>query len=89
MGLAGKEQITRPEEVIISDSSWCGIGNAWDIYQTKIPVKPTLLNIHCLPTASAILLLAEAKFRSGEIVSHSEALPVYLRDDVAKKSNVV
>ena len=87
--LAGKEQVSRPEEIIISDSTWSGIGNAWDVYQSKIPVKPTSIDIHRLPTASAILLLAETKFKSDEFVSLSEALPVYLRDDVAKKSNVV
>jgi tRNA threonylcarbamoyladenosine biosynthesis protein TsaB len=87
--LIGKEQITRPENIVLPEASWCGIGSAWDIYHSTIPTQPRLIDITCLPNASAILSLAEAKFRLGETISPIDAIPVYLRDDVAKKANVV
>ncbi len=85
--LIDKERISRPEEMTIPDmTTWCGIGNAWDVYSHEIPFKPALIDTHyAVPMASAILTLAEAKFHQGETVSPEDALPVYLRDDVAKK----
>lgn len=87
--LLGKEQISRPEAIILPDADWSGIGNAWAIYHDTIPAKPVFIDSNRLPTAVAILTLAEAKFQSGEVIAPSEAIPVYLRDDVAKKSNLV
>jgi len=83
--LIGKEQISRPENIILPDATECGVGNAWDVYGSQIPFKPTLISTDQFPTAAAILLLAAAKFQRGETVLPQEATPVYLRDDVAKK----
>jgi tRNA threonylcarbamoyladenosine biosynthesis protein TsaB len=85
VSLIDKERITRPEEVSAPDTSWCGVGNAWDVYRSEIPFKLAFIDTHYMPTATAILSLAEAKFRQGETVLPQDALPVYLRDDVAKK----
>lgn len=89
VALTGKEQVGRPSGIGLPDATWCGVGNAWDVYRPDIHVNPPLIDPGTLPAASAILLLAESRFRSGEIVSPADAMPVYLRDDVAKKSNVV
>lgn len=87
--LTGKEQISRPEEIILPDSNWCGIGDAWEVYQAEIPAKAALIDTNRLPTATAILRLAQAKFQSGDTVTAADARPVYLRNNVAKKSNPV
>ncbi len=84
--LIGKEQVSSPEEIILPDSTWSGVGSAWEVYQDRILAQPELVDAERLPTASAILALAESRFHLGEVVSAAEATPVYLRDDVAKKS---
>ena len=83
--LAGQERITPPADIILPGSEWCGVGNAWDVYKDFIPVRPKLIETSVLPNASAVLLLAESKLKAGETVLPGDALPVYLRDDVAKK----
>jgi tRNA A37 threonylcarbamoyladenosine modification protein TsaB len=40
-----------------------------------------------LCSASEIALLAEADFKRGLVVSSEQALPVYLRNQVAQKSS--
>lgn len=87
--LIGKEQISRPEEIMLPDSTWSGIGSAWSAYPSRIHAKPALIDSSRVPVASAMLLLAEAQFQSGETVSPTEAIPVYLRNEIAKKSNLV
>ncbi|HSW69924.1 MAG TPA: tRNA (adenosine(37)-N6)-threonylcarbamoyltransferase complex dimerization subunit type 1 TsaB [Gammaproteobacteria bacterium] len=84
--LAGKEQISRPEEIILPDAMYCGVGNAWEVYGSQVPFKPVLKDANCLPLASAILLLAEDKYKQGDTILPEEAVPVYLRDNVAKKT---
>jgi tRNA threonylcarbamoyladenosine biosynthesis protein TsaB len=39
----------------------------------------------CFPSAEVIAKLAAISFENGEIVSASQAVPVYLRDNVASK----
>ncbi len=83
--LRGEERLDRPENIRLPDSTWQGAGNAWDVYPQQIAQKPTLINPNALPTAAAILALAQDKWEKGEIVAPEDALPVYLRDKVAKK----
>ncbi len=45
---------------------------------------PTILP-DCLPSAEVIAKLAVDDFKSGNTISAAEAIPVYLRNDVAKK----
>lgn len=84
--LLGKEQVSRPEEMVLPENSFSGVGNAWEVYHDRILAQPLLINTQSVPTAAALLSLAEAKFQSGNVLTPREASPVYLRDDVAKKS---
>lgn len=85
--LNGKENITAPKAIQIPDeTSWYGVGNAWDIYNAEIIVKSIPKNTQPIPTAKAIISLAKDRFLQGNVVPAREAIPVYLRDEVAKKS---
>ncbi len=84
--LVGKEIVSIPENISIpAQGEWYGVGNAWEVYQAKIVVKPREIDISCLPTASAMLPLAKAILLQGGSIAPRDAKPVYLRDDVAKK----
>ena len=92
MRLSAAEQVSPAESVILTDASsslWCGAGSGWDSYkdQLKIILGDQITDIYQdeLPHSSSIVKLAADAFQRGEIIEASQALPVYLRNDVAKK----
>lgn len=89
MSLVGNEIVCRPEDFIIpKGNDWYGVGNAWEVYTRDIPFQPLEIDITRVPTASAVVRLARMKYLSQEWLSPAEALPVYLRDSVAKKPKI-
>lgn len=85
--LVGKEVICAPAH-LPQDSfdGWYGVGNAWEIYAKEIACAPLQVDVTRLPMASAIARLAKEKGMNKEWVQAGAALPVYLRDEVAKRS---
>jgi tRNA threonylcarbamoyladenosine biosynthesis protein TsaB len=80
------EQVARPEGI-----GWSGAGTGWSTYGEKLSAAVgagMLVSVQeeCLPSAGAILKLAVPEFEAGRYVPASKAVPVYLRDNVAKKS---
>lgn len=66
------------------------VGNAWSEYKDKLPSEllsqAELQEDVVYPSARALLVLAEQKFNENELISAIDFAPVYVRDDVAKKS---
>ncbi len=84
--LIGKEAVSTPDNICLPDKGeWYGIGNAWEVYKSKIACQPKQIDANRLPMASAILALARSLFLQGSVVAPRDAKPVYLRNDVAKK----
>lgn len=82
-------QVTPPDQVGCSGKGYL-VGNAWSEYldsldQELIAQTEWLRNI-TYPSAKALLSLAGAQFEKGSHVSAAEFAPIYVRDDVAKKS---
>ncbi|MDP0589999.1 MAG: tRNA (adenosine(37)-N6)-threonylcarbamoyltransferase complex dimerization subunit type 1 TsaB [Candidatus Endonucleobacter bathymodioli] len=85
------EMVTAPEKVttpafVDDDNDWIGIGNGWRF------MKRMTTNIsHCyeqaLPHAMDIALLAAAYFAQGRLLPAEDAVPIYLRNNVAKKKS--
>ena len=81
----------KPEAVpAIASTGWTGAGSGWQTYAEQLgaiyarqlqAVQPQLL-----PTASAILRLAQPIFARGDAKPASEALPIYIRNRVALKT---
>lgn len=65
-------------------------GNAWEIYQEQLntTLKKQIKEIipDCYPRASSLAKLAIKKYRENDFVSLEEALPSYVRNEVAKKA---
>lgn len=83
---AVNDQIGTPNSIELPNISinWCGVGDAWELYQEQLTGKlgffPHNVYPHCLATAHAILTLAEHRIQQGEKgVNANEAYPVYLR----------
>lgn len=95
MQLQGTEQIASPDALQLPESGeWFGAGSAWGSYQSELQQRfaqagaAQLLgnDSSLLPHAAAMAELAAAEFVQGHALSAAQAQPVYLRDDVAKKS---
>jgi len=94
MQLVGKEQVSPPEAVVLADKEqWVGAGSAWGSYTEQLSEGLSTAITHqypeYLPHSSTIAELAAYAHSQGQSVPAAQAQPVYLRDDVAKKSKSI
>ncbi len=90
-----EEQVLSPEKVIFperlnqSGISCVGAGTGWGTYekqlQASIDCQLSAILPECLPSAEVIVKLAVTEFSAGNMVTAAEAIPVYIRNNVAKK----
>ncbi|NOQ89551.1 MAG: tRNA (adenosine(37)-N6)-threonylcarbamoyltransferase complex dimerization subunit type 1 TsaB [Gammaproteobacteria bacterium] len=87
------DKVSLPEISAKADDFWVGAGTGWTSYQDRLLKAancqlPTILT-DCFPDAGIIAKLAVDEFKAGNTVSAAEAVPIYLRNDVAKKPKPV
>ena len=73
--------LCKPEAVLV-EPGWTVAGNAQAAYGERL--APAATHVHALPTAAALLSLAPALLAAGAAVGAEHALPLYVRDKVAK-----
>lgn len=76
---------------LVGAARWIGAGRGFRAYPSlgaSLPsgVSPSAALVDLLPQATAILELARPEVAAGRLRPATEALPVYLRDDVARPS---
>ena len=81
--------VARP--TVAGVARWIGAGRGFRAYPSlgaSLPsgVSPSAALVDLLPQATAILELARPEVAAGRLRPATEALPVYLRDDVARPS---
>ena len=85
--LIGSEVVCPPQNVAQLDSEWVAAGTGWATYSEALTAvsqarqKDTMTQ---LPHAVDILNIGAEMIRQGRGVSAENALPVYLRDNVAR-----
>lgn len=79
---SGDEFLCAPEALSWDKGPACRVGSGWR-YADKIGYGGAIDDAELLPRASAVARLGEQMFSAGEVVTAEQALPVYLRDDVA------
>lgn len=90
MQLQGEEQVLAPDIVKTPDDcgSWVGAGSGWktfaNVLEQRLPGVQTRYQ-DALPHASDAALLGVKNYNSGFAVPAEQALPVYLRNNVARK----
>jgi len=85
-----EESVCAAKDVYVPEGEgWQGGGSGWDTYSDVLNER---LDGRCgqwlpgyLPHASDIALLAVAAVARGDVVPAEQALPIYLRDNVASK----
>ena len=89
--LLGKESVGPACEVEFPYINGVGVGSGWDVYSQELMIRladqVSYYEIGHLPRASAIARLAVLGFEQGKGVPVEQAMPVYLRDKVAKKES--
>jgi len=87
----GDERVSKPEAVRVPED-WgkvevYGAGRGFAAYPelcTRLTSRLTSIDDRVLPRASEIVILGAAEARAGRVKSPESAIPVYLRDDVAR-----
>ena len=89
--LIGKESVTPATEVEFPDLLGVGVGSGWGVYRQelmqRLEGRVSDCQIDALPRAGAIARLGVRGFERGLAVPVEQAMPVYLRDKVAKKES--
>jgi tRNA threonylcarbamoyladenosine biosynthesis protein TsaB len=75
LGLCAPEALAVPANTVV-------VGNAQAAYPDRL--APAAQHLAALPTATALLRLAPRLIADGHLVDASYALPLYIRDKVAK-----
>jgi tRNA threonylcarbamoyladenosine biosynthesis protein TsaB len=73
--------LSSPQAVAVPPG-WVLAGNAFTAYGDRLPTAH--VRIDALPTARALLRLAPAAFASGQAIPADRAMPLYIRDKVAR-----
>ncbi|WP_432740473.1 tRNA (adenosine(37)-N6)-threonylcarbamoyltransferase complex dimerization subunit type 1 TsaB [Methylobacter sp. G7] len=89
--LIGDEAVTPANAVAFPELTGVGIGSGWGVYHQELMVRLAgFVNDYKadrLPRAGAIARLGARGFELGMAVAVEQAMPVYLRDKVAKKES--
>ncbi|NHZ69858.1 MAG: tRNA (adenosine(37)-N6)-threonylcarbamoyltransferase complex dimerization subunit type 1 TsaB [Thermotogales bacterium] len=86
----GKECVCAPERVECpAQDGWSGAGSGWDTYAEvlapRCSVPADAVYAKQQPHAADVARLAARLFAQGEVLAPEQAIPVYLRDNVAAK----
>ncbi len=83
----GNSAVMKPQALSLPESTLCRVlaGNAPAAYGERLTgVPPDVSRLEALPTAEAFLRLAPALLNAGAAVAPEDALPIYIRDQVAQ-----
>lgn len=88
--LQGEEAVYKPECVHMpADGIWIGAGSGWDSYGSMLVERAGERVVRLLPDleprALDIANLGVDKFGRNEVIAPEAAVPVYLRDNVARE----
>ncbi|MGZ8227283.1 MAG: tRNA (adenosine(37)-N6)-threonylcarbamoyltransferase complex dimerization subunit type 1 TsaB [Methylococcaceae bacterium] len=89
--LLGKEAVTPAELIAFPDVTGIGVGSGWGVYKdilmARLDGRVSDCQVDHLPRACAVAQLGAYGFEQGLAVAVEDAMPVYLRDNVAKKES--
>jgi tRNA threonylcarbamoyladenosine biosynthesis protein TsaB len=86
----GEEIVAAPAAVPIPAAGvWIGAGSGWDVYhevlRARLGARVSQWCAGAYPRARHVAELGVAGLRAGQALAPEQALPVYIRDEVAKK----
>ena len=87
-GLVGNMKICCPEEVDHLDPSFVGVGSGWKVYSEKLKLVSKIndIDLSIKPKSSVLIELSLEAIKVGLEGTLELPKPIYLRNNVAKKS---
>lgn len=89
--LVGEEAVTPAALAVLPELSGFGVGSGWGVHGETLSARlgKQVLGVECevWPRAACIAQLGAYGFANGLAVPVEQAMPVYLRDKVAKKQS--
>lgn len=89
--LVGAEAVTPASDVVFPELTGAGVGSGWVAHEATLRARLAdyvrAIDAEVWPRAACIAQLAALMVANGETVAVEHAMPVYLRDNVAKKQN--
>jgi len=95
----GEECVISPDKIVLPDrlssqnKTWVAAGTGWASYSERLLAGGSLILQatlpECFPSAEVMVKLAAVELQAGNTIAPAEAIPVYLRNDVAKKPKPV
>lgn len=89
--LVGAEAVAPAAEVALPDFSGAGVGSGWGVYREVLALRLAErlqdVEVDVWPRAACVAQLGAYDFANGLAVPVEQAMPVYLRDKVAKKQS--
>jgi tRNA threonylcarbamoyladenosine biosynthesis protein TsaB len=89
--LIGKEAVMAADKIEFPDLAGVGVGSGWGSYQQQLMARLAGRVDYCeatyLPRAGAVARWGARGFERGLAVAVENAMPVYLRNKVAKKTS--
>lgn len=89
--LIGQEAVLPAEQVADVQQTGAGVGSGWAVYPEQLSQRlapfVTTIKADVWPRAASVAQLGAWQFQLGQVVPVEQALPVYLRDKVAKKTS--
>lgn len=86
--LKGEIRVSSPADIVLpTDAGWLACGNGLTAYPDLLDhVRGAGLAVEtgCFPCAATVATIAAAKVARGEGIDAAEAVPLYIRDKVAK-----
>lgn len=88
--LLDQERVCPPEEFLpFNDEKWFGAGTGWSEYKSQLTAnfsdRLVDINAEQYPQAKQMIMLAQKEIAADRTVPAEQAIPVYLRNNVAKK----
>lgn len=88
--LSGAEKVLAPKNIPVpDDTGWTGAGSGWDQYSPvlmeRFSDRVREWHTQCFPRARFVAQLGAIQQAAGRTLAAGQALPVYLRDEIAVK----
>ncbi len=88
--LLGRECVVTPQDIPLSgEEGWLGAGSGWDAYaeilRVRLGARLQDWRPRCHPHARHVAELGHVGLEKGQAVTAEQALPVYIRDAVARE----
>lgn len=87
--MQGEEQLSRPDALNLPSGQWAAAGTGWGAYQGILAqnsaIEWTETFAEALPRAADLAYLAAGQWQTQGGVEPKQAMPVYVRNNVARK----